>query len=203
MTKPDRQAAARAIDDFLRAIGRDAKEEPNLAGTGARVADAYIDELCAGYAVDVPALLAQNAIATGGGASEGGSEIVSVRDIAVTTMCPHHLLPGEGRATVVFAPGAGGTLVGIGAIVKLVDAFAHRLTLQETIGEEVAGALVAHLKAKWAGCRLTMAHACMSARGERRHGARVESVALRGTLDERERDLAYRALGVGAVGGGT
>jgi GTP cyclohydrolase IA len=188
-TTPDRQAAARAIEDFLRAIGRD-PTEPNLLGTGARVADAYIDELCAGYAVDVPALLTANSIA-------GDSELVSLRDIAVTTMCPHHLLPGEGLATVAFAPGPGRGLVGIGAIGKLVDAFAHRLTLEETIGEEVAGALVTHLGAKWAGCRLTMAHACMTARGERRHGARVETVALRGTLDPRERELAYRALGVG------
>src|SRR5271156_4557653 len=97
MPMPDRKAAARAIDDFLRAIGRDASLEPALVGTGARVADAYIDELCDGYAVDVAALFAESTI-------DGASEIVSVRDIAVTTMCPHHLLPGEGRATVSFAP---------------------------------------------------------------------------------------------------
>jgi GTP cyclohydrolase I len=189
MTLPDRKAAARAIDDFLRAIGRDAAREPALVGTGARVADAYIDELCDGYGVDVAALLADNAI-------DGTTEIVSVRDIAVTTMCPHHLLPGEGHATVAFAPR--GKLVGIGAIVKLVDAFAHRLTLQETIGEEVARAIALHLGARWAGCRLTMRHACMCARGERRQGARVESVALHGLGDaDAERELAHRALGVG------
>ena len=101
MTPPDRNAAARAIEDFLRAIGRDPARDPDLAGTGGRVADAYIDELCDGYAVDVPALLRSNVIG-------GTSELVSVRDIAVTTMCPHHLLPGEGRATVAFAPGEGG-----------------------------------------------------------------------------------------------
>jgi GTP cyclohydrolase I len=190
VTKPDRPAAARAIEDFLRAIGRDPKSDPNLAGTGARVADAYIDELCDGYGIDVPSLLSENAIA-------GGTDVISVRDIAVATMCPHHLLPGEGRATVAFSPG--GLLVGIGAIGKVVDAFAHRLTLQETIGEEVASALVTHLRAKWAGCRLTMSHACLCARGERRHGAVVESVALRGNLSEAERALAYRALGVGSV----
>ncbi len=191
MTKPDRQAAARAIEDFLRAIGRDANDEPALLGTGARVADAYIDELCDGYAVDVAALFAESTI-------DGASEIVSVRDIAVTTMCPHHLLPGTGSATVAFGPGKGGKLFGLGALAKLVDAFAHRLTLQETIGEEVARALVAHLKAKWAGCRLTMSHACMCARGERRHGTRVESVAVHGVLSDAERTRAYLALGVGS-----
>jgi len=188
MPTPDRKAAARAIDDFLRAIGRDASLEPALAGTGARVADAYIDELCDGYAVDLAALFAESTI-------DGASEIVSVRDIAITTMCPHHLLPGEGVATVSFAPK--GKVVGLGAIVKVVDAFAHRLTLQETIGEEVAGALMTYVKPAWAGCRLTMRHACMCARGERQHGARVETVALRGTMSDAVRRIADRALGVG------
>jgi GTP cyclohydrolase I len=194
MPVPDRKAAARAIEEFLRAIGRDANVEPALTGTGARVADAYLDELCDGYAVDVAALFEESSI-------DGASEIVSVRDIAVTTMCPHHLLPGEGRATVSFAPR--GKIVGIGAIVRLVDAFAHRLTLQETIGEEVAGALMQYAKPAWAGCRLVMRHACMCARGERQHGARVETLALRGSLSDADRALAYRALGVGALGAGT
>ena len=188
MTKPDRQAAARAIEEFLRAIGRD-QTDPNLASTGLRVADAYIDELCEGYGVDVGALLAANLV-------EGTTELVVLRDIAVSTMCPHHLLPATGHATVAFAPR--GKLVGIGTLARLVDAFARRLTLQETIGEEVARALMAHVKPSWAGCRLSMEHACMVARGERRHGARVESVALQGSLDDATRALAHRALGAGA-----
>src|SRR5262245_53136179 len=48
----DRRAAAAAIDAFLRAIGRD---EPDVVGTGARVADMFLDELCAGYSVDTRA----------------------------------------------------------------------------------------------------------------------------------------------------
>ena len=46
----DREAAARAIDAFLRALGRDPEREPELAGTGERVARAWADELLAGYA---------------------------------------------------------------------------------------------------------------------------------------------------------
>ena len=40
------------IDAFLRALGRDPGREPELAGTGERVAKAWADELLAGYAVD-------------------------------------------------------------------------------------------------------------------------------------------------------
>ncbi|MEO8874412.1 MAG: GTP cyclohydrolase I, partial [Polyangiaceae bacterium] len=59
----DRKAAAAAINDFLRAIGRDPQTEPELRGTGARVADAYLDDLCVGYTQDPKALLDEEAIA--------------------------------------------------------------------------------------------------------------------------------------------
>ncbi len=66
----DRVAAARAIDAFLIAIGRDPKIERELDGTGARVAAAFIDELCAGYAVDPDALVRGSVLAGSGGIVE-------------------------------------------------------------------------------------------------------------------------------------
>jgi GTP cyclohydrolase IA len=182
----DREAAARAIEGFLRALGRDPAHEPELAGTGQRVARAWADELLGGYAVDVDALLAENVIA-------GTSELVVVRGIPVATTCPHHLMPSTGEATVAFAPGE--RLVGVGAVARLVDAFARRLALQEQIGEHVVGALEKHLHPRWAACRIVLSHACMVARGERTHGAHVETVATRG--DGIDVAVIYAALGVG------
>src|SRR5215468_636325 len=124
----DRQAAARAIEAFLRALGRDPEHEPDLVGTGARVADAFADELLDGYAIDVDALLSKNVLA-------GHTDVVIVRDVAVATICPHHLMPAVGVATVAFAPEE--HIVGVGTLARLVDAFAHRLALQEQIGERV------------------------------------------------------------------
>ena len=63
----DREAAARAIDAFLRALGRDPSREPELSGTGERVANAYADDLCRGYDVDGLALLRSQAIAAPAG----------------------------------------------------------------------------------------------------------------------------------------
>jgi GTP cyclohydrolase I len=182
----DREAAARAIEAFLRALGRDVEGEPELAGTGERVARAWAEELLEGYGVDVDGLLAQNVIA-------GTSELVVVRGIPVATMCPHHLMPSTGEAFVAFAPGD--RLVGVGAVVRVVDAFARRLALQEHLGEQIVGALQKHLRPRWAACRIVLAHACMIARGERTHGARVETLAVSG--DEVEREAIYAALGVG------
>ncbi|MCL2448519.1 MAG: GTP cyclohydrolase I [Polyangiaceae bacterium] len=182
----NREAAAHAIDAFLRALGRDPAHEPDLAGTAARVAAAYADELLAGYAVDVDELLSQSVFA-------GASELVIVRDVPVVTTCPHHLMPSAGAATVAFAPDE--HLVGIGTVARLVDAFARRLMLQEHLGERVVAALQKHLAPRWAACRLTLSHACMTARGEHAHGSRVETLAVSGgDVDE---SLVYAALGVG------
>jgi len=187
----DRTAAAQAIDAFLKAIGRDPAREPDLAGTGARVADAYLDELCAGYAVDTMAMLEASAI-------DGGAGLVVVRDVAITTMCPHHLLPAIGTATVAMMTRA--RLVGVGTIASLVEAHARRLSLQERIGEAVAADIEAVLAPTWVGCRLVLVHGCMVARGERAVGSRVETVAIRGVATGASSDVVaqiHAALGVG------
>jgi GTP cyclohydrolase I len=182
----DRLAAARAIEAFLRALDRDPEGEPELAGTGERVARAWADDLLEGYAVDVDGLLAENVLA-------GTAELVVVRGLPVATTCPHHLLPSTGEATVAFAPRD--RIVGVGAVARLVDAFARRLALQEQLGEQVVAALEKHLRPRWAACRIALSHTCMIARGERAHGARVETLAVRGT--EIDRAALYAAVGVG------
>jgi GTP cyclohydrolase IA len=51
----DREAAARAIEDFLRALGHEPVGE--LEGTGERVADAWADDLLEGESIDAAARL--------------------------------------------------------------------------------------------------------------------------------------------------
>jgi GTP cyclohydrolase I len=182
----DRDAAARAIEAFLRALDRDPGREPELEGTGARVAVAWADELLAGYAVDVDTLVAQSVIAAKG-------DLVIVRDVPVSTICPHHLTASTGSATVAFAPSE--RLLGLGTVARLVDAYARRLALQERIGQDVVAAIDRHLQPRWAACRIVLEHGCMTLRGARAHGSRVETVATAGP----ERDLAiiHGVLGVG------
>lgn len=182
----DLPAAARAIDDFLRAIGRDPAREPELVGTGARVADAYANDLLSGYGTDTRAMLASGVLA----ASAPG--LVVVRDIPVVTTCPHHLLPALGSATVAMM--ARDRIVGLGTIVALLDGHARRLTLQEQIGEGVVADLDAVLAPTWVGCRVSLVHGCLVARGERAIGSRVETVASRGATDPETLALLHTTL---------
>ncbi len=176
----DRAAAERAVDAFLRAIGRDPSSDPALSGTARAVSLAFIDEICDGYTKDPGAIVRESMV-------DGRSAVVALRDSPVATMCPHHLLPATGRGTIAFAPRE--KLVGIGALASLLDAFAHRLILQEEIGERVVATLAAELGVRWVACRLVLQHACLTARGERKHGAAVETVAIGGDPKLREEAL--------------
>jgi GTP cyclohydrolase I len=188
--KGDRAAAATAIDAFLRAIGRDPGSETELAGTGARVADLFLDELCAGYAVDTRALL-RGAFVTG-----APSGLVVLRDLPVATTCPHHLLPATGLATVALH--VVDRMVGLGTIASVVDAHARRLTLQETIGDAVAADLEDALAPAWVAVRIVLSHGCMTARTARcAVGSRVETVATRGDVPAKRLASVHAALGVG------
>jgi len=186
----DRREAEKAIRAFLRALGRDPDHDPELLDTPTRVAEAWESDLVDGYDVDVERLLA----AESSPAPQEPLGLVSVRDLAVSTICPHHLLPARGMATVLYVPGT--HVAGLGTLSRLVDAFAHRLTLQETAGEAIANALVRHLGARGAACKLSLSHSCLASRGERQTTAVVETVAFAGSFERSgaDRDLALAAL---------
>lgn len=185
----DIQAAARAIDAFLRALGRDPSSDPDLDGTGLRVAEAFANDLCSGYAVDTRALLYGSVIAQASG------ELVVAHDLPVVTMCPHHLLPAMGKATIAMKVKE--RLVGVGTIASLVDAHARRLTLQERIGTSVVRDLETVLEPEWVGCRISLVHACMVARGERAVGSTIETIATSSDLGHKQLAMVHQVLGVG------
>jgi GTP cyclohydrolase I len=171
----DRAAAERAIRAFLVALGHDPSASSELESTPARVTEAFETDLLAGERVDVGTLIRGESSTVG---EDGPRGLVVVDRIRVATICPHHLLPGIGHATAAYLPGT--SLVGIGTIARVVDAFARRLTLQEAIGEHVVRALVEHAGARGAYCRIELMHSCLTARGSREGEARVVTVARAG-----------------------
>jgi GTP cyclohydrolase I len=180
----DRARAERAVREFLLALGRDVDADSELQGTPARVVEAYERELLSGYDVDVQALLAD-----GEAVSETKvSGVIALSGIAVSTICPHHLLLSNGSASVVYRPGA--RLFGLGTLAALVDAYARRLSLQESIGEHVVQALVEHGGARAAYCELRLTHGCLVARGSRQAAAELITTARRGDVDAAELALA-------------
>lgn len=156
-----------------------------IEDTPRRAADALI-ELTSGYAVDIPALFKTFD-------AEGYEEMVVVRDIAFSSLCEHHLLPFHGHAHVAYIPD--GRVVGLSKIARLVDAYAHRLQVQERLTGQVADALMEHLSPKGVAVVMEAEHLCMSLRGPRKPGAVTGTSALRGEmLDEPEARAEALAL---------
>jgi len=177
----DLAAAARAIEAFLTALGHPPSSDPELRETGRLVARAYHEELLAGYRMD-PAEVLRDTLST------TSSGLVIVRDISVTCICPHHLLPASGVIHVGYYPNE--RIVGLGALARLARGFAARLILQETLCEQIAEALVRHLGARGAGCVAQLEPACLTTRGERAAHASVITTATSGVL---RKDAALRS----------
>ena len=181
----DREAAARAIEEFLRALGHEPVGQ--LAETPQLVAAAWCDELLDGYAVDPAEALREASLPAGKRAG-----FVTLRDLSVSMICPHHLLVSHGHADVLYLPGE--RVAGLGGIARALAACTRRLTLQEEAGVRMAQLLVEVLGATGAACRLRLTHTCLLARGARQNAV-VESIALAGSFDGPDRELAIAVLG--------
>ncbi len=182
----DLERAARAIDEFLLALGY--RIEGELVGTGQRVAEAWARELVSAEGLDPTEPLRAGALDLG----PGSHSAVVLRDLAVATMCPHHLLPSHGRATVIYQPRA--RAAGLGAIAQAIDLCARRLTLQETLTQTVADVLLQGLEAEGSLCLISLVHTCFVARGERQASSVVETMATAGSFAGADRELALTLL---------
>jgi GTP cyclohydrolase IA len=172
---PDKTAMAAAIKEFLRAAGLPLDDE-NLTATPERVAEAWATEFLDGYATTPEQALGESFPAPSG--SKG--ELVVVTDLRFHSMCPHHLLPYEGRAHVAYMPTR--RVVGFGRLSSLVDCFAHRLILQEDLARSVASSLARVLLSPATACVIEAEQSCLRLRGPRQTEARTHSEAYEGLL---------------------
>ncbi len=183
----DRDRVALAVRELLIAIGEDPDSE-ELASTPGRVAEAYA-EFFSGVGKDPVALLSD---AVPVGVDTG--ELVLVRDIALRSVCEHHLLPFRGRAHIAYRPGA--KVVGLSALPKVVDTLASRPQVQERLGEQIADALVAGLDPEGVLVVLEASHGCVADRGVKQVEATVVTLASRGSLSQ----PALRAEALALIG---
>ena len=176
MSDSNRQAdLAEAIRALLRACGLDL-EHPDLVGTPVRVARLWDTLVLDGHDRDPAAILGDPVL------GEGDTEIVVVRDMPCHGMCPHHLMPWVGKATVAYLPAD--KLVGFGRLNDLVHCYTRRLTLQERACNDIADALMTHLDARGAACVITGQHNCLNVPDDK-HAVRVVTASYRGALKTR------------------
>jgi GTP cyclohydrolase I len=167
----DTERVERAVREILEAIGED-PDRDGLVRTPARIAHMY-EEIFAGIHEDPSHHLTVTFEAN-------HDEMVMVRDIAVTSVCEHHLVPFAGRAHVAYIPGADGRITGLSKIARLVDGFAKRPQVQERLTTQIADALVKVLDPAGVLVMIEAEHFCMSMRGVKKPGSLTITSAVRG-----------------------
>jgi GTP cyclohydrolase I len=167
----DRAAAEAAVRALLRSLGQD-PEALELKDTPARVADFWLERL-AGYGVDLATELRPLP-------GDLAPVPVILERIPFVSTCEHHLAPFEGHATVGYLPADGGT-VGLSKLVRVVQAYAWRLQVQERMARQIADALSLHLRPAAWGVQLVAVHTCMGHRGVRTPGVPVRTTLLGGS----------------------
>ena len=175
MAEDDDAALQGAVRALIDACDLDANHK-DLDGTPARVSKLWRSSFLNGYAMKPAEILGDLVL------GEGPTELVVVRDIPFHGMCPHHLLPYLGTASVAYLPGDG--LLGFGRLADLVRCFTARLTLQERACNDVVDALMEHVGARGAGCVMKGEHMCLRI-PEQRHSTSVVTSSFRGELRQR------------------
>ena len=94
--------------------------------------------------------------------------------------CEHHMAPFFGVAHVGYLPNK--SVIGLSKIVRIVDAYARRLQVQERLTNQVVDLISDGLHAHAAGCVIHARHLCMESRGVRQPGTITTTSALRGAL---------------------
>jgi GTP cyclohydrolase I len=148
----------------------------------------YLDELCSGYRVDVANLFRVFD-------DHGYGGMIVVKDIPLTSLCEHHLVPFVGYAHVGYFPS--GKVVGLSKIARVVDAYARRLQIQERLTMQVADAIETHLQPRGVMVLIEAEHMCMTIRGVQKAGTRTVTAEARGVFTanrENERDQLLRLV---------
>lgn len=169
----DHDKIAAGVRLLIDGLGLD-PDDPRVVDTPDRVARMY-DEIFAGLLVEPAAVIDKVFDA-------GHSELVLVRDISLSSICEHHLLPFVGCAHVGYIPNEQGQVTGLSKLARLVDVVAKRPTMQERLTSTIADTLMGRLQPRGVVVVIEAEHLCMTMRGVRKPGAATVTSAVRGII---------------------
>ena len=110
-------------------------------------------------------------------------EMVIVKDIDVTSLCEHHLLPFIGKCHVAYMPRR--KIVGLSKIPRLVDMYARRLQVQERLTTQIASTLNEVLQPRGVAVVIEAVHLCMLMRGVEKQNSKAVTSAMLGAFRDR------------------
>jgi GTP cyclohydrolase I len=173
--RPSRADAEEAVRTLLRWAGDDPGRE-GLHETPMRVARAY-EEFFAGYGQDPVDNLKRTFEEV-----EGYDEMVLLRDIRLESFCEHHLAPIIGKIHIGYLPDH--RVVGISKLVRVAEAYARRLQIQEKLTAQIANCIEEVLQPKGVAVVIEAEHQCMTTRGVHKPGVSMITSRMLGAFRE-------------------
>lgn len=160
------------VRQWIQAVGENPERE-GLVKTPARVAEAW-KFLTRGYDQRVEDVI-------NGALFESESHhMIIVKDIEIYSLCEHHLLPFFGRCHIGYIPS--GKVIGVSKLARIADMFARRLQIQERLTQQIADALMEHLKPVGVGVVVEAQHLCMMMRGVEKQNSFMITSAVHGAF---------------------
>ena len=155
-TDPSREEAMQAVKTLIAWAGDNPNRE-GLIETPKRVVDAY-KEFFEGYKMNPDEILSKTFEEV-----EGYDEMVIIKNIRLESHCEHHIVPILGIAHVAYMPNK--KVVGISKLARLVDVYAKRLQIQETLTAQIAETIQRVLDPLGVAVLIDASHQCMTTRG--------------------------------------
>ena len=162
---------------IIESIGEDL-ERPGLVDTPRRAAAAF-QFLTRGYGQSVEDVV-NNALFP-----SDSSEMVLVQDVELYSLCEHHLLPFIGRCHVAYIPT--GKVLGLSKVARLVDVFARRLQIQESLTTQIAETIMSVTGAEGVGVIIEAQHMCMMMRGVEKQNSMMKTSAMLGSFRQEQK----------------
>jgi GTP cyclohydrolase I len=191
--KPSRDEAELAVRTLLRWIGDDPDRE-GLVSTPSRVVRAF-EDWYSGYRDDPVEFLRRTFHEV-----DGYDEMIVLRDITFESHCEHHMAPIIGKVHIGYLPDR--AVVGISKLARVVETFARRLQVQETLTAQIAHCIQDVLKPRGVGVVVEGVHQCMTTRGIHKHGVSMVTSQLLGHFRSDSRTRAEFLTMIGRPGAG-
>lgn len=106
--------------------------------------------------------------------------MVIVKDITFSSLCKHHHAPFMGKAHFGYIPRD--AVVGLSKLPRLVECFARRFQLQESLSDDIVQAFDSIIAPQGCGVVIDAVHQCMCIRGVRAVGTSTRTHSLAGSF---------------------
>ena len=108
-------------------------------------------------------------------------EMIIATGIKFYSTCEHHMLPFFGEIAIGYIPD--GKVLGISKFSRLVDAYARRLQIQESLTQQIGEALETYVQG--VAVHIEAQHLCMMARGVQQQGSTLTTNYLTGPFRDK------------------